>query len=178
MNGVLFGHDEAVAGWVFHTYKIRPMQCNMAIGLISPEGQLRGGVLFQNYNGCNVDFSYYGTNTMTLGIMRTMARVALHTFDPSRVTVNTSKKNRALIHFLGIMGCRFEGIARCFYGRDDSVRNTAMRFVMFRDRLERLAGLPRKVETCLVHPRPDTTPQPLTARADPYQIRARKELLS
>lgn len=168
MNGVLFGHDEAVAGWVFHTYKIRPMQVNMAVGLLSPGGELRGGVLFQNYNGCNVDFSYYGTNTVTLGIVRTMARIGLHKYDPSRVTILTSKKNKALRAFFPKLGCHLEGVARCFYGREDNVRNTAMRFVLFREQLESLAQEPRKAAICSVHPLPDTMPPQLTVKAAPY----------
>ncbi len=139
MNGVLLGHDETVARWAFATHKIRPMQICMAVGLLSPESQLVGAILFQNYNGYNVDFSYYGVNTATLGIARTVAKIALHQFNPSRATILTSKKNKSIIKFLPKLGCRFEGTARCFYGPEDNMRNTAMRFVLFREQLELLA---------------------------------------
>ncbi len=139
MNGVLFGHDEMVARWAFATHKIRPMQVCMAVGLMNPVGQPVGAVLFQNYNGNNVDLSYYGVNTLTLGIARTMAKIVLHQFNASRVTILTSKKNKSIIKFLPRLGCRFEGTARCFYGPEDNVRNTAMRFVLFREQVELLA---------------------------------------
>jgi hypothetical protein len=153
VNGLLFGQDEVVARWAFTTHNFFPMQADMAIGIIAPPGHLVGAAIYQNFNGYNVDLAYYGHNTLTVGIIRTLARTTLAKFNPSRVTFLTSKKNRNIIRWLPKIGCKLEGVARCYYGSADNTRNTAMRFVLYRDALERLAGT-RKVSPCLAPHRP------------------------
>lgn len=139
MNGILVGHDEQVADWACKQHQVFRMPINAAFGVITPQGELVGAALFQNYNGNSVDFSYYGRNTLTLGIMRSMARAVLQLFGPVRVTIMTSKKKKHMLRWLPKVGCKLEGVSRCYYGRADNNRNTAVRFVLFADALENLA---------------------------------------
>lgn len=140
-TGLLFECDEQVASYIFDLYKQPPMKFDKAIGLVSHEGKLLGGILFQCWNGHNVELSYYGDGTMTPGIIRCIARISLTTFNVSRVTVTTGKRNKRFIKSLQKIGFRLEGAQRCYYGARDCTRNTAVRFVMFRDRIEQIARL-------------------------------------
>jgi RimJ/RimL family protein N-acetyltransferase len=86
-----------------------------------------------------VEVSYYGKGTMTPGIIKCIARILISTFKVARVTVTVSRKNRRFMKALRKLGFGIEGVQRRFYGPIDSVRNTGVRLVMFRERLEELA---------------------------------------
>lgn len=139
MKGLLLGDDARVAAWAFRTYQFRPTPFNSAIGVVDSDGKLIGAGLYQNFNGSNVEGSYYGRQTLTAGIVRALVKGAL-AFDPSRLTVVTSKKNRRLIRALQRIGFRLEGAQRRYYGHRDCARNTGVRLVMFREEMDRVAG--------------------------------------
>jgi hypothetical protein len=140
--GLLFGADQVVADWAFAQFGYKPSKFDKAVGVIRCDTQaLVGDGLFQCYNGNDVQFSYYGRATLSAGIVRAMARIAVVDFDVSRATIVTSRRNKSLVRFLGRTGFRLEGAMRCFYGRVDAPRNTGLRFVIFRPELARLAGL-------------------------------------
>jgi RimJ/RimL family protein N-acetyltransferase len=141
MIGLLFNADDVVAAWLFESHGQKPMKYDRALGLMNTSGVIVGAVLFHHYNGANVELSYYGKSTMTLGIVRCLARFILVEFDASRLTVVTSKRNRRYIKGFQKLGFKLEGVQRCYYGKRDCTRNTGVRFVMFRDRIEVLAKL-------------------------------------
>lgn len=150
--GLLFEHDDAIAKWAFETWRLLPqMKFDRAIGILDKDGKLVGAVVFQAWNGTNVELSYYGLRpTLSLGVVRCLSRYILFTFNVARVTVSTSRKNRGLMRSLQRIGFKLEGAQRRFYGHRDCNRNTAIRFVLFREQLEKLAALPPKKErkTC------------------------------
>ena len=138
-TGLLFDHDDLVGTWLFNKYSVRPTKYDSALGLIDPSGALVGAIIFHHFNGNNVELSYYGQHTLTVGIVRCIARYLLCTFDPSRLTVMTSKRNRRLMKSLQGLGFKVEGASRCYYGKRDCTRNIGVRFAMFRQRIEELA---------------------------------------
>jgi hypothetical protein len=137
--GLLLGHDQAVAEYLFQHHVKPRMQYDAAIGILN-EGSLVGGILLQSWNGFNVELSYYGRGTVTYGIIRCLARILVSRFAPSRVTVTVNRKNKRLMRGLRKLGFALEGAQRRFYGDRDINRNTGVRFVMFRERIEQLAG--------------------------------------
>ena len=139
IRGLLLGDDARVAAWAFRTYNFRPTPVDSAIGIVDPDGTLVGAGLYQNFNGADIQGSYYGRRTLTPGIVRALVRGAL-AYDPSRLTVVTSKKNRRLIRFLQKIGFRLEGAQRRYYGPRDCARNTGVRLVMFREQMDKIAG--------------------------------------
>lgn len=143
--GLLFECDEKIAKWAFDTFKMPHMNYDKSLGIIDKDGKLVGAVVFQCWNGYNVELSYYGLRpTLSAGIVRCLARYVLFTFNVSRVTVSTRRKNKSLMRSLQRMGFKLEGAQRRFYGQRDCNRNTAIRFVMFRERIEQIAALPAK----------------------------------
>src|SRR5277367_6087947 len=132
-TGLLFECDEAVAKWLFEWLQRPLYKYDRAVGIVNSSGALVGAVLYQNWNGPNVEISYYGKKTLTLGIVRCLARYTLTSFDPARLTAITSKRNRQFMKALQKLGFRLEGIQRCYYGKRDCNRNTGVRFVAFRE---------------------------------------------
>jgi hypothetical protein len=139
--GLLLGEDKNVAAWAFSTFNRFPMPVDRAIGLISPVGDLKGAVLFQHFNGINVEMSYYGPNTLSAGIVRSIARVIITEFKAARLTVVTSKRNKRLMKALTRLGFSLEGSQRRFFGHRDCTRNTGVRFVAFHEKICKVAGV-------------------------------------
>lgn len=144
MFGLLIGEDELVSSWAFAQFKIFCAPVNKAIGIMDSNGKIVGAALFQNFNGVNVELSYYGPKTLTLGIVRSLARYSVCAFNAGRLTVVTSKKNTPFIRGLLKIGFKLEGAQRCYYGHEDTNRNTGVRLVMFRQRLNTLGQLVKK----------------------------------
>lgn len=140
--GLLVDADQVVADWIFESQVSGVFKYDKALGIVDPAGKLVGAIMFTNWNGPNVELSYYGKNLLTLGIVRVLARYVNHVFDPARLTVITSKKNRDFIKSLRRFGFRLEGAQRCFYGKKDCVRNTGIRFVLFREQIDHIANPP------------------------------------
>jgi hypothetical protein len=139
MRGLLIGSDENVALWAFHEYNRAPILVDRAFGIIE-NNQLVGAALFSNYNTVNAELSYYGKNTVTRGIIRDLARIALYELRLARCTVIVPKRPTFLLKKMEKYHFRFEGIQKRFYGPTDSARHTGCRFVIFREDMLRLAG--------------------------------------
>lgn len=137
-TGLLFDCDEQAAQHIFQLYNWAPFKYDRALGLVT-NGTLQGAVIFHCFNGSNIELSYYGKATMTAGVVRTIAQFIARTFNPSRLTVVTSKRNKRHIRTFQRLGFKLEGTQRCYYGHKDCNRNTGVRFVMFRERIDQIA---------------------------------------
>jgi len=144
-TGLLIGHDEAIWQWLSSKDNQVFERFYRCLGIIKND-VLSGAILFNGWHGANVELSYYGEKTMTLGIVRSICTYAITEFDVARLTCVTSKRNKRLMKSLQKLGFRLEGMQRCYYGKKDCNRNTGVRFVLFREGVERLAYGRRKVE--------------------------------
>ena len=138
-RGILLDCDDHVAAWVWKTYNLFPMKVDRALGLIH-DGTIVGAAFFSSYNSVNAEFSYYGKNTITVGIIRALAKIALYELRLSRCTVIVPKRPGFLLKKLVKFGFRYEGVQHRYYGPTDSAKHTACRFVLFKEDIERLAS--------------------------------------
>lgn len=132
---VILGHDVAIATWAFSTFNFEPAQFCMAIGFAAEDKGLISACLFHAYNGHDVEVSYYGKDTLTLPIVRSIARTAVDRLGVSRVTVRTARSNKMLTRGIKKLGFEYEGIRKYGYGDQDAVM-----FGLFGKNLARLAG--------------------------------------
>lgn len=144
-NGLILGEDKAVIAWATAVFALPAMHIERALGVISPEGVLVAAIFLRNYNGFNIELSYYGKHaTASPGIVRSIARIAVAEFNPSRATLITSKRNKHLISSLQKFGWRVEGVQRRYYGRVDCQRNKGVRLVIFREDIDRIASFTKQ----------------------------------
>ncbi len=136
--GILIGEDARVAQWAFKTYNFIPSKFDQAVGIVDEFGKLKGAALFQAHNGYNAEISYYGKRTLTPGIVRSLARLAVG-LGLTRLTAVTCKKNKRFAHALEKLGFVRECTMRRYYGSEDNDRNAATRLVMYRERLDQIA---------------------------------------
>lgn len=139
MPELLTGQDFAVAAWTWQTFRLQPMYVDRAFGLVD-EGNLVGSIIWRDYNGYNVEFCYYARNALTLGLVRKMAQFALEILRVERVTIKIRRNDKRIGKMLLRLGAKVEGTLRCFYGREDAPRNSAVQHVLLRDVVTRLAG--------------------------------------
>jgi hypothetical protein len=143
MKAILIGSDELVAKALFKVFNLVPIHFDMAIGIIE-DGLLAGGILLHWWTGPNIYLSYYGPDTVSLGLSRSIARIILEKFDVSRVTMHVHEKNKRLKKGLGKIGAIYEGKLRCFYGSEDRPMNAAAQYVILRPTIEWLAKIEGK----------------------------------
>ena len=140
-NGLLLGDDARVAAWAFDVFQRYPTVVNRALGVLDHNKNLVGAILLQNFNGTNIELSYYGPRTLSAGIARSIAKIVALEFNAARCTVVTSKKNKRLMRVLQRFGFCLEGSQRCYFGHRDCSRNTGIRFVLFRDKIDKMARI-------------------------------------
>ena len=139
-HGLLFGHDIPVAHWAWNTFKLVPMPLDAAIGIVRAN-HLIGAAIFQNYSGFNVELSYYGPQTFSAGIAKSLACYAVDRFNIDRLTMRTNRKNSSILKMFHRFGFKYEGVQHRYYGPFGD----AAVFVLFREDLERIGGKNKEV---------------------------------
>ena len=117
MNAV-FGHDDLVAQWVSaktgDVYS-PPYAC---IGFTRDGQSLCAGVVFNNWNGSNVEISLASDAGITRDNIRAVYRYAFLQCGANRITAHTKRSNRAMRALLPRLGFSKEpeGVLPRFYG--------------------------------------------------------------
>jgi len=117
---VLPGHDEEVARWVSQHLGKPILAPYAAMGVLDDDGVLRGAAVFNDYQGPggNIEFTYYGPETLTRSVIRWLANYAFVTNKASRVTFKTHRSNHLVRKLLNKHGMVFEGVLRRYYNTD------------------------------------------------------------
>lgn len=134
MKTFCIGRDEEIATWAFDTFRFFPTHYVMAVGILD-NGKLTGAALFHAHNGPDVEISYYGPNTLTLDVVKGLAKIAVDHLGVSRITARTSRSNKAMTRGIMGLGFKFEGIRHCGYGDQDAVM-----YGLYGKNLARLSG--------------------------------------
>ncbi len=133
---MLFGYDQSIAQWTWNEFGITPAPINAAIGLVR-YNKLIGAAIFQNFTGYNIELSYYGPNTFSASIARTLAKFTIERFNIDRLTMRTNRSNINILRMFHKFGFKFEGIQKRYYGPFGD----AAIFVLFREDLERIGRI-------------------------------------
>lgn len=134
MKVLVTGNDQLVIDWTLHAFGVLCTKVDLACG-IAEEGRLVGACFFQAYNGPDIELSYYGPNTLTLDIVKQLAKIAVDHFAVSRITVRTQKSNKILKKSIHKLGFVFEGVRHHGFGDEDAVM-----YGLFGEKLAHLAG--------------------------------------
>lgn len=131
----IIGHDIEVANWAFNTFGMAPTEFCMAIGIADPKKGIVAACLFHAHSGPDVELSYYGPNTVTLDLVKSIAKFAVERLGVSRITARTSRQNKTVKRGILGIGFKFEGVRHCGYGKED-----ALMYGLYGKNLARLAG--------------------------------------
>lgn len=134
MKQLIYGQDQAVANWTLENFGVSGRKAEMIVGIVD-QGQIVGSIMWHSWRMHDIEISYYGPDTMTLGIARHCARVAIDHFGVSRVTACTPKSNKTMTRKVGKIGFQYEGVVHARYGDEDGVM-----YGLYGINLARLAG--------------------------------------
>lgn len=135
-TGIVYGQDAGVASWLFAQSNCRPMQYEMALGLVK-NFSLVGGILFTNFNGSDVEVHFYGPGLLKRRIVRLIFGLALRHFNANRVTIRTRKSHMA--RGVEKLGAVYECEIRRLYGPTDAAEHAGRQYAFFRETIEKLA---------------------------------------
>lgn len=138
MNALVVGHDKVVADWATKKFGRPLAPCHAALGIIDTSGTLVGAALFQDFNGSNVEVSYFGQNSLRLNIVRGLMRFAFDKLRVNRMTVRTPARNKTVSRHVAKLGFRHEGSLKYYYG--PFAKDTALLFGLTRKGAERFIG--------------------------------------
>lgn len=104
-----------------------------ALGILSQEGRIIGGVLLTNYTGFGVEMTLAGRGCISRTAWQAIGDMAFGELGCQRLSVTTRKSNKRVCKLAPRLKFKFEGIARRFYGDEDGVvlsllRDEAIRF--------------------------------------------------
>lgn len=134
MKVLVTGNDHLVIEWTYKEFGIYCTQVNLAVGVVE-DGKLVGSCFFQAHNGPDVELSYYGPRTLTLDVVKGLAKIAVDHLGVSRITARTAKSNKTMTRGIKKVGFVYEGIRHHGYGDQDAVM-----YGLFGRKLARLAG--------------------------------------
>lgn len=125
MIGIVHGpqHREPVAQWVFANLGMRLAKPYDAVGIVR-DGRLIGGVVFNGYNGANVDLTIYGPGCISRRMLEAISRHVFIALQCTRATARTRRDNKLMHELLPRLGFRPEGTQPRYYGskkEDDAV---------------------------------------------------------
>ena len=134
MKNLVSGLDEHVARWTAENFNLPIRSYDLAVGIIDGD-RIVGSVIFNSYNGWDVEISYYGPNTMTLGLVKQIARVAVNQLGVSRITARTTRNNKQMTRGVKKIGFEYEGIRHNAFGEYDAIM-----YGLYGKKLAKLAG--------------------------------------
>lgn len=143
MSALVAGHDKVVAQWAEKKFGRALAPYHAAFGIIDASGALVGAALFQDFNGSNVEVSYFGRNALRLNIVRGLMLYAFDKLRVNRMTVRTPARNKPVSQHIVKLGFRHEGSLKYYYG--PFAKDTALLFGLTRKGAERFIGKPDHV---------------------------------
>jgi RimJ/RimL family protein N-acetyltransferase len=106
--------SEKVARWAGQRLGVTFSPPYVAVGIES-HGKPVGAVIFNDYQGGNIEVSAVGRGAFKKGILQHLFRYAFNDLECSRVTVRTRADNEKVIDLAIRFGWRVEGRLRQFY---------------------------------------------------------------
>ncbi|RVL48485.1 N-acetyltransferase [Sinorhizobium meliloti] len=98
-----------------------------ALGILSREGRIIGGVLLTNYTGFGVELTLAGRGCISRTAWQAIGDLAFGDLGCQRISVTTRKSNKRVCKLAPRLKFKFEGIARKYYGKEDGVMFSLLR---------------------------------------------------
>ena len=126
---LIFGCDEVVAAWVAERAGFIIYPPFVSIGATRDGQSLCAGVVFNGWNGSNIEITLASDRGMTRGAIRGVYAYVFDQIKAQRVTAHTRRSNKTMRKILPRLGFQFETVAKRFYGSTKA--DDAFAFVLF-----------------------------------------------
>lgn len=113
---LLFGQDKYVADVVGFGLGVVFSGPYVAIGFMDDGGNVRGGAIFNHYNGSNVEVTVYAPKMAARGLIRAVLHYVFVQLKCNRLTARTRRDNKLAQKSLMRLGFKFEANLPLYYG--------------------------------------------------------------
>jgi len=134
MKILAVGEVQDISFWVYQNFQIYLTHVDLAVAVIEGH-EIVGACVFQAHNGPDVELSYYGPRTLTLDVVKGLAKIAVDHLGVSRITARTAKSNKVMTRGIRKIGFEFEGVRKQGFGSQDAVM-----YGLYGYKLAKLAG--------------------------------------
>lgn len=114
---IVYGQDADVAAWVGKRLDTVFSPPYTALGVTARDGRLIGGMVFNDYNGSNIEVTAYGPGAIDRESIRAMFAYAFVQLGCLRLTARTRRSNHSMRELLTRLGFKHEGIQQGYWGR-------------------------------------------------------------
>lgn len=119
---LVFGDDQRIADWVGNELGIVMAPPYTAIGGTRDGSTIEIGVVFNNWNGANLDISLVSRRGLSRGAIRAVYHYVFKQAKARRLTAITRRSNELMQRQLPRFGFELEGESRCYFGDEDALR--------------------------------------------------------
>lgn len=116
---VLLYADDLVARWMADQTGQEIIPPYTAFGVLAPNGQFCGAMIFNDLNEGSVEVSLYAPGRISRGLLRIAAQYAFEQNGCRRITARTRASNLRVRRFIERVGFRQEGVLRSYYSDGD-----------------------------------------------------------
>lgn len=116
---LVFGQDEDVSAFVAQGLGINISPPFVAIGVVDRSDNPIGGIVFNQWNGANLEITIYGRGIIQRGIIAGTYWYAFEQCGASRLTAKTKRSNKLMRKLLPRLGYKYEGTMKNYYKSGD-----------------------------------------------------------
>jgi hypothetical protein len=133
---LIFGQDAPVAAWAGDRLGLTFTPPFVALGILSDDGELKGAAVFNQWNGWQIELSFYGPGCLTRPIIRALFwSYPFEQCGAGRLTASTRRSNKVTRGLLPRLGFTQEACLKRMYGPKRA--DDAFVFCMMRAQAER-----------------------------------------
>lgn len=115
---LLFAEDELVASWAAQHLGVRFIPPFTCLGVVDDDGVLVGAIVFNGFNGFNIEATVYGPACAKRGILRAVLNYTFKQLGCLRLTCRTKLRNKHISRQLTRLGFKYEGTLKNYFGPD------------------------------------------------------------
>lgn len=126
---LVFGRHDEVAAWVSERTKCLISPPYVSIGATQDGQSFCAGVVFNGWNGFNIELTLASEAQLTRGAIRGIYHYVFQQSKATRATACTPRANKVMRRMLPRLGFEYEGLMRRYYGPNRS--DDAFVFALF-----------------------------------------------
>lgn len=116
---LLYNHDDDVSFWVSKKVGQEFNPPFSAIGVLSRDGRLIGGFVFNTFKQESVSMSIAGSGVFRRNVWAAVINYVFNQLGCVRLEIQTKRSNKIVKKLAPKLGFHFEGTARRYYGNED-----------------------------------------------------------
>ena len=113
---LVLGQDEAVGVFASQKLGVSIIPPYTSMGIVDDADQLIGAIVYNGYNGSNIEISFYGPGCMTRRVIRAAFAYPFEQLNVLRLTGRTKRSNREMCKLFPRLGFTFEATLKHYYG--------------------------------------------------------------